>query len=76
MSVVESLKKSGVDLNTVRHNTLFDACVECRDLRAAEDWMEQIKAAGMADVVTELQLGKETVGIDASTCRESSRQTD
>ena len=54
MSVLESLKKSGVDLNSVLYNTLLDACVECRDLRAAEDWMEHTKAAGMADVVMEL----------------------
>ena len=43
MSVVESLKKSGVDLNIVLYNTLFDACFGCRDLRAAEDWIGQIK---------------------------------
>lgn len=52
MSVFDSLKKSGVDLNSVIYNTVLDACVECRDLRAAEDWMEQTKQAGMADVVS------------------------
>lgn len=52
MSVFESLKKSGVDLNSVIYNTVLDACVECRDLRAAEKWMEETKEAGMADVVS------------------------
>jgi len=52
ISVFESLKKSGVDLNSVIYNTVLDACVECRDLRAAEKWMEETKDAGMADVVS------------------------
>jgi pentatricopeptide repeat protein len=51
-SVFESLEKSGVDLNSVIYNTVLDACVECRDLAAAEAWMEQTKKAGMADVVS------------------------
>merc|ERR1719191_1323188 len=47
-----SLKRSGVDLNSVIYNTVLDACVECHDLKAAEAWMEQTKNAGMADVVS------------------------
>jgi pentatricopeptide repeat protein len=52
VSVFTSLEKSGVDLNSVIYNTVLDACVECRDLPAAEAWMEQTKKAGMADVVS------------------------
>lgn len=52
MSVFEALKASGVDLNSVIYNTVLDACVECRDLKAAEAWMVQTKEAGMADVVS------------------------
>merc|ERR1719174_1076000 len=50
--VFTSLEKSGVDLNSVIYNTVLDACVECRDLHAAEAWMEQTKKVGMADVVS------------------------
>jgi pentatricopeptide repeat protein len=50
--VFESLERSGVDLNSVVYNTILEACVQCRDLRAAENWMEKTKEAGMADVVS------------------------
>jgi len=52
VNVFESLEKSGVDMNSIIYNTVIDACVECRDLRAAEEWMEQTKKLGMADVVS------------------------
>merc|ERR1711881_191903 len=52
VGVFESLEQSGVDLNSVIYNTVLDACVECRDLKAAESWMEQTKKAGMLDVVS------------------------
>jgi len=52
IAVFDSLERSGVDLNSVIYNTVLDACVECRDLRAAEAWMEQTKKASMADVVS------------------------
>jgi len=51
-SVFESLERSGVAMNSVIYNTVLDACVECRDLKAAESWMENTRAAGMADVVS------------------------
>merc|ERR1719235_883409 len=50
--IFESLEKSGVDLNSVVFNSVLDACVECRDLEAAEAWMEQTKKAGLLDVVS------------------------
>jgi len=52
ISVFDTLERSNVDLNSVIYNTVLDACVECRDLKAAEAWMEQTKKAGMADVVS------------------------
>jgi len=52
VSVFNSLEQSGVDLNSIIYNTVLDACVECRDLQAAEAWMENTKKAGMADVVS------------------------
>jgi len=52
VSVFESLERSGVDMNSVIYNTVLDACVECRDLQAAEAWMQQMKKVGMTDVVS------------------------
>jgi pentatricopeptide repeat protein len=52
IAVFDSLERSGVDLNSVIYNTVLDACVECKDLKAAEAWMEQTKKAGMTDVVS------------------------
>ena len=43
------LEQSGTDLNSDIYNAVLDACVECRDLAAAEAWMEQTKKAGMVD---------------------------
>jgi len=51
-AVFDTLQASGVDLNSVIYNTMLDACVECRDLKAAEAWMEHTKQSGMADVVS------------------------
>merc|ERR1719162_1571848 len=39
--VFRTLEQSGTDLNSVVYNTVLDACVECRDLEAAEAWMAQ-----------------------------------
>jgi pentatricopeptide repeat protein len=52
VDIFQSLKRSGVDLNSIVYNTLLDACVQCKDLRAVEEWMEKTKEAGMADVVS------------------------
>jgi pentatricopeptide repeat protein len=52
IGVFESLKGSGVDLNSVVYNTVLDACVQCTDFVAVEEWMEKTKKAGMADVVS------------------------
>jgi len=52
MSVFNSLKQSGMELNSIVYNTVLDACVECRDLSAAEEWMSEMKKVGMSDVVS------------------------
>jgi len=52
MSIFNSLKEGGVELNSIMYNTVLDACVKCRDLQAAEGWMKQLQQAGMADVIT------------------------
>jgi pentatricopeptide repeat protein len=52
VSVFTSLEQSCVDLNPVIYNTVLDACVECRDLKAAEKWMQKMKEADMNDVVS------------------------
>jgi len=51
-AVFEALEQSGIDLNCIMYNTVLDACVECKDLKAAEEWMERMKKAGMTDVVS------------------------
>jgi len=52
MKVFETLKSSGTEVNSVVYNTVLDACVECRDLPAAEAWMAQTKSIGLVDVVS------------------------
>jgi len=52
MKVFETLKNSGTEVNAVVYNTVLDACVECRDLKAAEAWMAETKNVGLIDVVS------------------------
>jgi len=52
MNVFVTLQQSGAELNSIVYNTVLDACVECRNLKAAESWMETMKHEGMTDVVT------------------------
>jgi len=71
VSVFDSLEKSGVELNSIIYNTVLDACVECRDLKAAEAWMEQTKKVGMIDVVSYNTLIKahlQTGSFDKARC--------
>jgi len=51
-SVFEAMERSGIDLNCIMFNTVLDACVECKDLKAAEAWMERMRQASMTDVVS------------------------
>eukprot|EP00448_Togula_jolla_P010851 CAMPEP_0170608328 /NCGR_PEP_ID=MMETSP0224-20130122/21527_1 /TAXON_ID=285029 /ORGANISM="Togula jolla, Strain CCCM 725" /LENGTH=1097 /DNA_ID=CAMNT_0010933549 /DNA_START=67 /DNA_END=3357 /DNA_ORIENTATION=+ len=52
IEVFRSLQQSGAELNSIVYNTVIDACVECRDLETAEEWMKVTKEAGVADVVS------------------------
>eukprot|EP00427_Karlodinium_veneficum_P056242 CAMPEP_0169413388 /NCGR_PEP_ID=MMETSP1017-20121227/61326_1 /TAXON_ID=342587 /ORGANISM="Karlodinium micrum, Strain CCMP2283" /LENGTH=228 /DNA_ID=CAMNT_0009520793 /DNA_START=62 /DNA_END=746 /DNA_ORIENTATION=- len=47
--IFASLERSGVDMNSVVYNSVLEACVQCRDFAAAEDWMKKSKEAGMAE---------------------------
>jgi len=51
-SVFQTLKDSGLELNSVVYNTVLHACVECQDIQAAEIWMLETKEAGFSDVVS------------------------
>jgi len=51
-NIFDSLKKAGVELNSIVYNTVLDACVKCQDLKAAEEFMVQTKEAGMLDAVS------------------------
>merc|ERR1719272_2637857 len=51
-AVFEAAKSGGAELNNFVYNALLDACVECRDLKAAEDFMDKTRQAGMIDVVS------------------------
>merc|ERR1719387_2642916 len=51
-AVFEAAKSSGAQLNNFVYNALLDACVECQDLKAAEDFMVETRQAGMVDVVS------------------------
>jgi len=52
MSIFNSLKVAGAELNSIVYNTVLDACVKCNDLAAAENWWKQAKEAGMVDAVS------------------------
>lgn len=52
VKIFESLKESGVEMNSIIYNTVLDAAVKCKDLKAANDWMKTMQQAGMVDVVS------------------------
>lgn len=52
MNVFNTLVERGAELGSVVYNSVLEACVECRDLAAAEAWMRKTKEAGFADVVS------------------------
>lgn len=49
MSTFRLIKQSGASLNSLMFNTVLQAFVNCGNTQAAEDWMEEIKEAGMLD---------------------------
>jgi pentatricopeptide repeat protein len=52
MSIFDTLKSSGTELNSIVYNTVLEVCVRCQNLPAAEDWMRQTREAGMVDTVS------------------------
>jgi pentatricopeptide repeat protein len=49
MSTFREIKQSGASLNSLMFNTVLQAFVNCGNTQAAEDWMDEIKEAGMLD---------------------------
>lgn len=49
MRSFRSIKQSGACLSSLMFNTVLQACVNCGNIQAAEDWMDEIKEAGMVD---------------------------
>eukprot|EP00973_Karenia_brevis_P019878 2726468-Karenia_brevis.AAC.1 len=52
MNIFASLEASGAELTHSLWNTALDACVECRDLRRAEELMHRMQRAKVADAVS------------------------
>mmetsp|Transcript_29583 Transcript_29583/g.70964 ORF Transcript_29583/g.70964 Transcript_29583/m.70964 type:complete len:1064 (+) Transcript_29583:223-3414(+) len=51
-TVFETLVESGVELNPIVYNAVLDACVECGNLREAEQWMNRMQREQMVDAVS------------------------
>lgn len=52
ISVFNTLRSSGAELTRSMYNAVLDACVECGDLRRADEWMQQMKTQQVTDVVS------------------------
>jgi pentatricopeptide repeat protein len=52
LRIFGALEASGAELTHSLYNTALDACVECRDLRKAEQLMQRMEAANVADAVS------------------------
>jgi pentatricopeptide repeat protein len=52
IDVFERLKSSGASLNSMAHNSLLDACIQCNDSVHARKLFDQMKADGFVDVVS------------------------
>merc|ERR1719265_2881742 len=48
----DRLKQSGAPLSPLIYNCLLDACVQCGDMKSAEDYFGQMKKLDCADVVS------------------------
>jgi len=49
MRTFRTIQRSGVPLNSLMYNTVLRAWINCGNVQAAEDWMEEMLDAGMAD---------------------------
>jgi len=52
MSTFRLIKQSGSQMTSLMFNTVLQACVNCGNVQAAEDWMDEMKEAGMADLAS------------------------
>jgi len=52
MCIFEELQQSGTCMTSVMYNAVLQAWINCGNVEAAEDWMESIRDAGMADIVS------------------------
>jgi pentatricopeptide repeat protein len=52
MRIFRSLQQSGNAMSSVMYNTVLAAWINSGNIQAAQDWMEQIREAGMADIVS------------------------
>jgi len=64
ISVFTTLKNSGADLTRSMYNAVLDACVECGDLRRADEWMQQMKKNQVTDIVSYNTMVKASVRSD------------
>lgn len=49
MKVFRLIQQNGECMNSLMYNIVLQAWINCGNIQAAEDWMEDIKEAGMAD---------------------------
>lgn len=52
MRIFRTLQQSGACMTSVMYNAVLQAWISCGNVQAAEDWMEDIIEARMADVVS------------------------
>merc|ERR1719388_333439 len=50
--VFDRLKESGAPLSPLIYNCLLDACIQCGDMKSAEEYFTQMKQLDFADVVS------------------------
>jgi pentatricopeptide repeat protein len=63
----DKLKQSGAPLSPLIYNCLLDACVQCGDMKAAEEYFGQMKQLECADVVSYNTLLKSYLQSNRST---------
>jgi len=52
MRIFRALKQQGGDMSSAMYNAVMDAWINSGNVQAAEDWMEDVREAGMADLVS------------------------
>jgi len=52
MRIFRALQQQGVRMSSAMYNAVMDAWINCGNVQAAEDWMDDVRDAGMADLVS------------------------